>query len=385
MAELDQRDMDVLQHYVNKGNRTLYWNYLAQHPGSDGYGLLALRVVRNDNMSGAIANTYAQNYAQGHDKRNLSEREWEKFGQDLIQQDLALRTLYMEQRQQAKALNLPAADVQRAHDKAFEKFGLDPNAWTPRRLLEAARRQGGERAAEDIWRNDMLDSSALGIPRAGRTMTKVAWQYNDREFDAFAYTRDLAAATAMASQDLPSVDPNTIGSRGFHYEYDERTHAWTSVASSPDGASIRMRVADARTLAELDDARSVRLEREEKATQFHPLDPYRKIARSPFTLTDAGQPAMAERSLAGIDAPRSQTRTSIDDLFIRLTDASMNRDVAAMRAVTADFRQSVEGQSWLRSGREYNQAEQERQAALEAQAAMEQQAAQSRSAPVMAM
>ena len=94
---------------------------------------------------------------------------------------------------------------------------------------------------------------------------------------------------------------------------------------------------------------------------------------------------MAERSLAGIDAPRSQTRTSIDDLFIRLTDASMNRDVAAMRAVTADFRQSVEGQSWLRSGREYNQAEQERQAALEAQAAMEQQAAQSRSAPVMAM
>ncbi|MBB3175711.1 hemolysin [Variovorax sp. Sphag1AA] len=382
MAELNQRDLDVLQHYADKGNRSLYWNYLAQRDGGDSYGLLALGVVRNSDMSGAIANTYAQHHAREHDKRKLSEREWEKFGQDLIQQDLALRKHYMAQQQPAEALNLPVKDVQTAHDQAFENVGLNPDAWTPRRLLEAARRQGGESAAEDIWRNDMLDSSVWGLSRAGRTMAKVAWQYNDGEFDAFAYTSDLAAAAASASRDLPCVDPDTIGGSNLHFTYDAQSRAWTSVTSTPDGFPTRMRVTDARTLAELDDARAVRLERAEKATQFHPLDPHREIARSPFTLVDAGQPETTATRLANIDA--SLSRTIADDLFTRLTNAAMNRDVVAMRTVSAEFRHSDEGRSWLRSGREHNQADQDRQAALEAQATM-QQAVQSRSGPVMSM
>lgn len=54
---LSQSDIDILASYAKSGNRELYWNYLAQHEGSDGYGKLALGVVRNDNMPGATANS----------------------------------------------------------------------------------------------------------------------------------------------------------------------------------------------------------------------------------------------------------------------------------------------------------------------------------------
>src|SRR5690606_23957037 len=140
--------MDILERYAEKGNRELYWNYLAQHEGSDGYGLLALGVVRNDSMPGAVANNFAQNHARNHDGRVPSEREWEQFGQDLVVRDLVRRQHWMERQRPDLALNLPVKDVQHAHDKSFQDYGIDPNAWTPRQLLEAARRQGGEDAAE---------------------------------------------------------------------------------------------------------------------------------------------------------------------------------------------------------------------------------------------
>lgn len=56
---LSAEGMNVLSHYAATGNRELYWNYLAQLPGNDGYGRLALGVVRHDNMPGATADLYA--------------------------------------------------------------------------------------------------------------------------------------------------------------------------------------------------------------------------------------------------------------------------------------------------------------------------------------
>lgn len=162
MTGLNQQDMDILERYASAGNRELYWNYLAQHEDSDGYGLLALGVVRNDSMPGAVANNFAQNHARSHDDRVLSEREWEQFGVDLIQQDLKRRQLHMKNDRPDLALNLPVKDVQYAHDKSFRDYEIDPNAWTPRQLLEAARRQGGEKAAEGVW-HAMLDNNALGL------------------------------------------------------------------------------------------------------------------------------------------------------------------------------------------------------------------------------
>ncbi|MDX3937324.1 hypothetical protein [Stenotrophomonas sp.] len=73
MAGLSQRDMDVLADYAKAGNRELYFNYLAQKDGSDGYGLLALGVVRNDNAPGATANHFAQNQARKDGLPTVSE------------------------------------------------------------------------------------------------------------------------------------------------------------------------------------------------------------------------------------------------------------------------------------------------------------------------
>src|SRR3546814_5329941 len=88
-----------------------------------------------------------------------SDLEWEEFGQDLIARDLKQRKYWMEQHRPDLALNLPVKDIQSAHDASFEKDRIDPNAWTPRQLLEAPRRQGGERAAEGVW-HAMLDNHA---------------------------------------------------------------------------------------------------------------------------------------------------------------------------------------------------------------------------------
>ncbi len=63
MSGLTARNLEVLEQYADTGNRELYWNYLSQLPGADGYGTLALGVVRNDSAPGQVANSYAQPYA----------------------------------------------------------------------------------------------------------------------------------------------------------------------------------------------------------------------------------------------------------------------------------------------------------------------------------
>jgi len=136
---LNQQDLNILGHYADQGNRLLYWNYLAQHQGNDHYGLLALGVVRNDNMPGAVSNTYAQMQVSGTNNRTLSERQWEAFGQDLVKRDFAFRKEHMDKGETGLALNLPVKDVQKAHDAAFHQANITPDAWTPRHLPEAAR------------------------------------------------------------------------------------------------------------------------------------------------------------------------------------------------------------------------------------------------------
>src|SRR3546814_5453713 len=79
---------------------------------------------------------------------DVCSSDLEEFGQDLIARDLKQRKYWMEQHRPDLALNLPVKDIQSAHDASFEKARIDPNAWTPRQLLEAARRQGGEGAAD---------------------------------------------------------------------------------------------------------------------------------------------------------------------------------------------------------------------------------------------
>lgn len=231
-GELSKRDFSVLQYYAKTGNRELYWNYLAQLPGNDGYGRLALGVVRNDNMPGATANAYAQSYAQQHDGKRFTERQWDDFGVDLIRRDLVLRQKAFDQGDRARALNLRGRDVEEAHNQAFENMGIDPNAWTPRKLLEAARNHGpdGVEKSESIWKN-MLDNDLAGARRGSSTLGDMARAAGMSVAELASYGADMAAAWTSAIGDRSHTDPNVIG-RNDHFYGRDRNGEWTEFTTA---------------------------------------------------------------------------------------------------------------------------------------------------------
>ncbi|SDZ24552.1 hypothetical protein SAMN04487939_12634 [Lysobacter sp. yr284] len=288
MSGLDQRDLDVLGHYARTGNRELYWNYLAQHPGSDGYGLLALGVVRNDNAPGQVANLYADIRARDGG-RNMRESDWEGFGVDLIRQDLELRRQQLRSDRPDLALNLPARDVQRAHDISFANARIDPNAWTPRVLLEAARNGRGEAEVERIW-SHMLDNDWRGSERMLNTLNDI--RRNMPVDDAAGYTARLTGVrAAVAAGAHPNTDPNTIGGPPLTYSYNQRDNSWSQISSGGMMPHVS-EVTNPRLLAELNDARTTRLHRQDLRDDFHPADPNRNrpIMASPWVVADAGNP-----------------------------------------------------------------------------------------------
>ncbi|MFD1298003.1 hypothetical protein ACFQ4Q_15350 [Lysobacter gummosus] len=272
MIGLNERDLTVLGHYVRQGNLELYWNFLAQQPGNDGYGLLALGVVRNDNAAGKVANLHADLRARGGG-RCLSERDWQNFSVDLIGRDLQLRRAHWRAGRPERALNLPARDIQQAHDRAFDRAGIHPDAWTPRRLLEAARARAGEPEAARVW-SHMLDHGLRGLERSWDT-TADAYR-NMGMVAGSAYIAGLAAMrTAAALGSHPQTDPNTIGGHPLTYVFDQRECCWFSI--NGNGAEVAP-LRNAGKIAELDDVRAVRLLRQRLRGEFHPDDPYRSRA-----------------------------------------------------------------------------------------------------------
>ncbi|QNH19212.1 hypothetical protein HEP73_00098 [Xanthomonas sp. GW] len=306
MAGITQQDINVLRHYADSGNRELYWNYLAHKDGNDGYGLLALGVVRNDNAPGATANVFADSQAR-RDGVSMSEREWNSFGVDLMRSDLERRQHYERSGRPELALNLPVRDVEDVHDASFQKRHINPDAWTPRQLLDAARRHGGEAEAEKVW-SMMLDNSALGVNRASETMADVG-KYDDAQLNALSYTWRMTVARIGASHTLPITDPDRIGAPNFSYMYDQQTRGWNTWVSDGEQTVVQP-VRDPQQLRELDDTRALRLERQQLRQQFHPDDPYRQqpVMRSPQTLAEADpmEPARGGESLAARAADPTQ-------------------------------------------------------------------------------
>ena len=294
MSGLTDRDLRVLRHYATAGNRELYWNYLSQIPGADGYGTLALGVVRNDSLPGRVANSYAQSHAatQGDEgsrfaNANLSERQWERFGQTLIGEDLERRSHYLRTGRPDLALNLPGMDVMLAHDHAFVQHRLDPNCWTPRVLLQAAQDKSGPEKVEQIWKN-MLDNDYVGATRVGKTGYDAISQMG--LVDGGQYLAKLGATeAAQFLEGRSATNPNVIGGNSYYAMYFEGERKWANVSTGGGHLSMREETNPAR-IAELNDARDVRLERQQKATQFHEDDPYRTITRSPMTASLDGVP-----------------------------------------------------------------------------------------------
>ncbi|MFC6840627.1 XVIPCD domain-containing protein [Xanthomonas theicola] len=336
MAGITQQDIAVLRHYAGNGNRELYWNYLAHKQGNDGYGLLALGVVRNDNAPGATANVFADNQAR-RDGVRMSEREWNGFGVDLMQYDLERRQHYRRSGRPDLALNLPVRDVEDVHDATFQKRHINPDAWTPRQLLEAARRHGGEAEAEKVW-SMMLDNSALGLNRAGKTMDDVR-KYDDAQLDAISYVARMTGARLQASHTLPSTDPDRIGAPNFSYVYDRQSGSWNSWAGNGKPMVIQP-VRDPQQIRELDDTRALRLERQQLRQQFHPDDPYRQqpVMRSPQTLAEADPtpPALGGGSLAARAADPAQPGHPRHALYRQCVAATHALDRQLGRSPDAD-------------------------------------------------
>lgn len=301
MSGLNQKDVEILRAYATGGNRERYWSYLAQKDGSDGYGLLALGVVRNDNLPGQVANAYAQVAASDQHERDpalpnrvLTEREWEHFGQTLLQRDLERRERWLDAGKPELALNLPGRDVQVAHDRAFVEHRLDPNCWTPRILLEATRKNVSEDAAEKVWQ-EMLNNDNRGLSRAtntvGHAYAAMPWG------QATAYVAKLGFYEAtMADQALPASNPNVIGIRSSYHVYDEKAGTWHH---HPEGG-FPMQERNARVLDGLNDTREARLERDNKATQFHPDDSYRQRIETPKVVLNDLPGQDPETRLAGL-------------------------------------------------------------------------------------
>ncbi|QSQ32085.1 hypothetical protein ISN31_16495 [Xanthomonas translucens pv. translucens] len=226
----------------------------------------------------------------------MSERQWNEFGIDLMKSDFESRRSYFDNGQPAQALNLPVKDVEAVHDATFQTHHINPNGWTPRELLDAARRHGGEPEAEKVW-SMMLDNSALGLDRAGSTLNDVR-KYDDTQLDVVSYTARMTAARLLAHEARPITDPERIGAERFYYERDARTGQWTNWVDSGE-QTIAQPVRDPQQLRELDDTRALRLERQQLREQFHPDDPYRHqpILRSPQTLAEADPARLANAEL----------------------------------------------------------------------------------------
>lgn len=300
MSGLTEKDLRVLGYYADTGNRELYWNYLSQLPGADGYGTLALGVVRNDSLPGQVANSYAQAQAarQGDSgsqfpNARLTEREWDEFGQTLLHKDLDLRSKQLQAGRADLALNLPGKDVMLAHDEAFVDHRLDPNCWTPRVLLQAARENSGPGKMEQIWTN-MLDNGYLGAVRVGKTGYDTFAQMGAVEGGKYLAKLSATEATQFL-EGRSAVDPNVIGGNSHYAMYFEGERKWVNVSTGGGHVSMREETNPNR-LAELNDAREVRLERQQKATRFHEDDPYRTITRSPFTASLEGGPGNTDQA-----------------------------------------------------------------------------------------
>lgn len=282
---LNEKDIEILQYYADRGNRELYWNYLAQLPGNDGYGQLALGVVRNDNMPGATANAYAAAYAREHDHKTLTEREWDDFGIDLIRRDLAHRMDFMSEGNYGNALNLPVWSVQNAHDKAFDNINVDPNAWTPRKLLEAARSHG-EDGAEKLW-TSLLSNDAMGLERTWDTVAQLIKNESMSWNEGAEYLGDMTSAYFTAVAERSHLPPEIVGSQR-HYHVRGSHGDWTQV-HLPYMSSDLMRsvseVKDPETLRQLEDTYRLRLDRAAARDAFAPDDPGKLVA-SPHPLAD---------------------------------------------------------------------------------------------------
>ena len=134
-------------------------------------------------------------------------------------------------------------------------------------LLQAAEQKSGPEKLEQIWTN-MLNNDYAGGPRVGNTSVDAISQMGWTKGGQYLTRLSVLEAT-QALEGRSAVDPNIIGGNSYYAMYFEADRKWASVNAGGGHMSLR-EITDPARIAELNDAREVRLERQEKRTQFHP-------------------------------------------------------------------------------------------------------------------
>lgn len=262
-----ERDMEILRFYAGQGNREAYWNYLAAN--GDPYARLALGVVRNDTISGVIANGYAQMRADQM-KVVMSERDWEEFGVELMRADLAARESYLPQSiALGKIISLPVKDIAIYHAKLFSSFNLDPAAWTAHIPLAPYLLANDQAGAEKVWEamldqrffvgaTGVLQSEAQALFSSGNAALHAGW----------LGTVGVLMSGYMVDPHQAYADADKIGS--WRYDNGGWSRMRFDYPAAMDG-SFAVERAPARLADQLHADRLFRLERKIPFAR-HPLD-----------------------------------------------------------------------------------------------------------------
>lgn len=148
------RQVEILSSYAEKGDCENYWITLVRQGVK--YAKLALAVVRNDTLSGVIANGYARMRAKEMNL-SLSEQDWKDLAKTLIKNDFAYRKAYAKNMSTyAQVFELPIKDIADYHTTTFMLYGLDEYAWTAHIPLAPFLEKADFAAAELLWKS-MLD------------------------------------------------------------------------------------------------------------------------------------------------------------------------------------------------------------------------------------
>lgn len=261
------RDMEILRFYAAQGNREAYWNYLAS--GGDRYARLALGVVRNDTISGVIANGYAQMRADQLG-RGMSERDWHQFGIELMRADLGYRELNLAKSMAlGKIAPLSVEDVARYHTVIFKDFLLDSEAWTAHVPLSPYLNAHDVAGAKKVWQA-MLDerfyvNAARVLRSEGRALLN---GINSMEHAAWLGKIGVLTSGYALDPFQAYVDADKIGSWRYANGAWSRMHF--DYPAAMDG-SFGMDTAPERLRKQLDMDRLFRLERLRPMNK-HPQD-----------------------------------------------------------------------------------------------------------------
>ena len=261
------RDMEILRYYAAQGNREAYWNYLAAY--GDPYARLALGVVRNDTLSGAIANGYAKMRA-GEMARVMNEHDWDRFGIALMRADLTYRDARLpESMTLGKVVQLPVEEIARYHAAVFKDFFLDAEAWTAHIPLSPYLDAGDYAGAEKVWKTLVDERFYVTLLGASQSEASVVMDGADPAVHGTWFAKMGALALDYSSDPFQAyADADKIGNWRYengiwsriHFEYPAMMDGSMGIATAPE--LLRM---------QLDRDRLFRLERQ-RPLDRHPLD-----------------------------------------------------------------------------------------------------------------